>query len=279
MLLKKLRNWAWIALITTLANAISVRAECKPGYPTGYFEGTVISKQAGKLEVSLNLRCADGSYEGDLVTPVGTYSVEGGSFDAGNLRLQLGAGGDRVSVELQVDAGVLHGTFVARDDTGLIEVRRTGEWRPPGSSTPTLDLSKEQWHEDLKFYLGELPKRHINAFHHISRDQFASEGAAFDHRIEQLDGDAVFAGLVRLAALVGDGHTHFEPPEDTANFPIDVRRFGDDYRVVAVGVATNDNRVLGARIVKIEGTPIARPRALAVAHTPGRESQLGACPH
>jgi hypothetical protein len=55
----------------------AAHALCKPGDPTGYFEGTATSMQAGKLEVSLNLTCPDGNYSGELVSPVGTYQVKG----------------------------------------------------------------------------------------------------------------------------------------------------------------------------------------------------------
>src|SRR3989441_9369182 len=51
---------------------------CQPGDPKGYFTGTATSQQSGALEVSLNLRCAEGRYNGELVTPLGTFAVTGG---------------------------------------------------------------------------------------------------------------------------------------------------------------------------------------------------------
>ena len=247
-------------------------AQCKSGDPTGYFEGRASSKQAGELDVSLNLRCTEGRYNGELVTPVGTYSVEDGAFAGSHLRLQLGTRRDHVSVDAELDAGVLVGSFIAGDDNGRLEVRRKGDPRLPGSSTPTLELSKDQWHEDLRFYAMELPRRHINAFHHISRERFESQVTALDHRIDQLDGEHVFVGLIRLAALIGDGHTYFEAPEEVANFPIEVRRFGDDYRIVAVVRGTVDSRALGAPIKTIEKTPITHVRDLLLSLTPQDEN-------
>jgi hypothetical protein len=274
MFVKRALVWTAFAVAVGLVGVGSAKGDCKPADPVGYFEGTATSKQAGKLEVSLNLRCVDGRYSGELITPVGTYSVEEGNSESGRLRLRLGAGadGDRVDIEAHLDTGVLRGTFVAGDDTGPVELRCTGEARLPGSLTPTLAMSKQQWHEDLKFYATELPKRHINAFHYTSRERFDAEVTTLDHRIDQLDGDEVFVGLVRIAALIGDGHTHFESPDDVANFPIEVRRFGDDYRIVAVSAAANENRALGARIVRIEGTPIARVRELLLSLTPQDEN-------
>jgi|SRR5882762_10866047 len=48
------------ALVTVLAALLpsaGVRADCKPGDPVGFFEGTAVSGEPGKLDVTLNLRC------------------------------------------------------------------------------------------------------------------------------------------------------------------------------------------------------------------------------
>jgi len=246
-------------------------AQCKPGDPTGYFEGTATSMQAGKLEVSLNLTCPDGNYSGELVSPVGTYRVDGGAFVDGFLKLQFGAGGDHISVEMQQDSGALKGTFHAGEDRGPVELRRTGEARPESELIPTLDISKAQWHEDVRFYGAELPKRHINAFHHVSREEFQAQITALDQKIDRIDSDAIFVGLARVAALVGDGHTHFNAPDDIANFPLKVLSFGNDYHIVAVAGDT-DRRALGARIIKIGDTPFAKARDLLLSLTPQDEN-------
>ena len=249
--------------------------QCRPDNPSGYFEGTATSKQAGKLDVSLNLRCEGSSYRGELITSVGTYSIEGGTVQSDRLRLQLAAGTDRVSLDLQIEGGVLRGTFDAGEDAGPVELRRTGEAKSPGSLIPTLDLSKQQWHEDLAFYAKELPNRHVNAFHFVSREQFDAEVDALDHRIDHSSSDAIFTGLVRIASSVGDGHTHFEPPEDVAAFPISFRRFGNAYRVSAID-ANMDARALGARVVKIENTTFSEARKRLLSLMPQDEnSNLG----
>ena len=276
--MRKHSSLAWTTLPALILSIVAwiglagARAQCKPDDPNGYFEGMAISKQAGKLEISLNLRCAGGHYDGELTTPVGTYSVTEGSVQGGHLVLRLSAGGDVVKLDGQVNSDTLTGSFTAGDDTGTLEARRIGEARASGSSIATLDLSKAEWHEDLRFYATELPKRHINAFHHISQEQFEAEVATLDKRINQLDNDTIFVGFLRLAALIGDGHTHFEPPDDVANFPIDVRRFGDDYRVAGIGAGDIDPRALGARIVKIEQTPFAKARDLLLSLTPQDEN-------
>jgi hypothetical protein len=69
---------SWIAALLIVGTSIS-RAACTPDSPTGHFQGTATSKEAGKLEISLDLRCVNQQYQGELVTPVGTYTVSSGS--------------------------------------------------------------------------------------------------------------------------------------------------------------------------------------------------------
>jgi hypothetical protein len=133
-----------------------------------------------------------------------------------------------------------------------------------------LKLSAAQWREDLQFFARELPKRHANAFHHTPRERFEAEVADLDRRLDRLNGDEVVVALDRVANLVGDGHTYVGFPADNANLPLGISRFGDDYRVVAV--APGLEKALGARVVKVHETPIARARELLLPLTPQDET-------
>jgi len=81
-------------------------------------EGTAVSREAGQLDVTLNLRCEGRKYEGQLVTPVGTYLVKGGGVSSGQVRLELGAGADSVTVDARFAAGILRGRFASGQDSG-----------------------------------------------------------------------------------------------------------------------------------------------------------------
>src|SRR6516225_4901694 len=91
---------------------------CKPQDPAGSFEGSATSQQAGSLDVSLHLECDSGRYAGNLVTPVGTYTVKDGGYEGGKLRLTLAAGSDTVTIEAVFDNGAVRGNFAAADDKG-----------------------------------------------------------------------------------------------------------------------------------------------------------------
>jgi hypothetical protein len=235
----------------------------------GYFEGSATSQEAGKVDVALNLYCDSGLYAGDLVTPIGAYTVKDGTYEAGKLRLTLAAGSEIVTIEAAFDNGAVRGNFVSGDDKGPLELHRTGDPKT-SSSAETLNLSKAQWHEDLAFLARELPKRHANAFHSISREKFDAEVTQLDQRLDQLNSDEIYVGMDRIANLIGDGHTYIKLPQDYANLPIDITRFGDDYRVVAT--ANGNEKVLGRRVLKIEATPTTRAHEILLTLTPSDET-------
>lgn len=264
-------RWLPVAFLLVACSVFS-RAQnaCKKD-ATGYFQGTANSRQAGKLDVTLNVYCDHGRYAGELVTPVGTYSVQAGHFDSGQLHLDLVTGTDVVTINGTFNAGTLQGTFVSGDDNGPIELRRLGDPKTQVAQAGT-DLTKEQWHEDLAFLARELPKRHANAFHSISREQFEAAVAEFDRKLDQLNPDEIYVGMDHIANLIGDGHTYVRIPPDNANFPIDIHRFGDDYRVVATTSAYEN--ILGARVLKIADLPIARAHDLLLSLTPYDETRV-----
>jgi hypothetical protein len=117
-----------------------------------------------------------------------------------------------------------------------------------------LDLSTEQWREDLKYLAHTLPARHANAYHFTSKERFNAAVADLDRQIEHLNSDAMWAGMGKIVALVGDAHTYLQAPQDNASFPIDFAKFGNSYRVEAASQELS--RLLGARVVKVGDTPV-----------------------
>ena len=187
------------------------------------------------------------------------------------MHLNLDSGTDTVTVDAILDAEVLRGKFAAGADAGPVELRRTAG--PKNAFVGAgLSLSKEQWRQDLAYLTAELPKCHANAFHFISRERFEAEVAELDGKLDRLNTDEIYAGMDRIANLIGDGHTYIKVPEDNANFPIDIERFGDEHRVVAT--TSGNEKALGTRVIKIQDMPIARLHELLLALTPADETQV-----
>jgi hypothetical protein len=242
------------------------QTDCKPSDPNGYFEGTAVSRLMGKLEISLNLRCDNGQYSGGMAIPLGPSVLTGGHFENGQLRLTFDSG---IVMELTLDGSSLHGKVTAGNDSGPLDLRRVGEAKPPPPPERS-DLTRAEWHEDLKFFASQLPQRHANAFHFISREQYEAEVTDLDRRLDGLNSDQIYVGLDRIANSIGDGHTYVRLPVNYAFLPIRLARFGDDLRVVAAGAGYE--KALGARLLKIEDTPIAQAHDLIYSLTPADET-------
>ena len=63
----------------------------------------------------------------------------------------------------------------------------------------------EAWREDLRYLAEELPKRHNNAFHTLTREQFNQAVKKLDERIPSLAPHEIVVELTRIVAMLGDG--------------------------------------------------------------------------
>lgn len=120
---------------------------------------------------------------------------------------------------------------------------------------PLRAVRKNEWHEDLAYFARELPKRHVNAFHAITREQFGAAVKDLDASIATASDDAIVAGFMRIAALVGDGHTNVHFPANWHRLAIQIQPFGDEWRVTRATAATRS--ILGAKVTAIGGMAMA----------------------
>jgi hypothetical protein len=129
----------------------------------------------------------------------------------------------------------------------------------PPPATASEALGAEQWREDLRFMAAEMERRHGNLFHSVDREAFRRAVADLDARIPQLRRNQIIVGMMRIAAMVGDGHTRVDPRKDAKfgfpSLPLKLYLFEDGLYVRA---ARPDHRaLLGARIEAIGGVPVA----------------------
>src|SRR5215203_2114114 len=90
----------------------------------------------------------------------------------------------------------------------------------------------ERWREDVRFYAAELPRRHINPFSQLSKDDFEREVKRLEGRVPKMSDDDIYFALMRITAAVGDGHTgvgYYQLP--TSRFPLRFSHFRDGWFV------------------------------------------------
>jgi len=246
----------WLLVLLALALARQAAAETSPcGGPAGLYAGAARESDGTVLQITLNLRCEAGRYAVRFFTTAGDFDATEAAFAGGHLTLKFDTGAALGAADLTPLGDQLSGAFGAAGDKGVLQLARTGEALSAQAMAPRLDLTPAQWRADLRAFAVDLPKLHANAYFSLPKAEFDAEVAALDGRIGAANGDEVFVGLQQIAKSIGDGHTGVTAPADDRRImPNEVTRFGEDFRVTAVGPGLD--RALGARIVRIGGLPI-----------------------
>ncbi|TMJ12050.1 MAG: tetratricopeptide repeat protein [Alphaproteobacteria bacterium] len=128
---------------------------------------------------------------------------------------------------------------------------------PPAGEGPVYTLSAQQWREDLRFMADEMRRRHKNLYHAVSKEAFDAAVADLDARIPSLQRNEIVVGMMRIAAMVGDGHTRVDPRKDTRfgfrSLPLRLYLFEDGLYVRAAAPA--QAALVGAKVLAIGGVP------------------------
>ncbi|HEY3055128.1 MAG TPA: hypothetical protein VGK31_04255 [Thermoanaerobaculia bacterium] len=119
---------------------------------------------------------------------------------------------------------------------------------------PMKPASKAQWQEDVDYFAREIVKRHANAFHAVTREQFAAAIAALKANIATASDDEILVGVMKLAAMIGDGHTGVHLPSNIHQFPITIVRIEGVYRVARA--AGSAGPLVGGRLTRVDDTPL-----------------------
>jgi hypothetical protein len=130
------------------------------------------------------------------------------------------------------------------------------------AASSTIDLPPSAWAADLEVLARELPRRHMNAFHTVSQQEFADAVHRLRLSLPTMSHEEAYVGLRQLTAMIGDGHTALSMPSDWPWLPYRFRWFGDlagdpgqlELRVIAARGPFAD--ALGARVVQIGDVPV-----------------------
>src|SRR5262245_43689990 len=81
---------------------------------------------------------------------------------------------------------------------------------------------EERWGEDLDSLAKALAEKHVNPFTRVSKGQFEAAVAELRKSIPTMNDAQVGVGLMKLTAMLGDGHTMLGPSGTKAvlrNYP------------------------------------------------------------
>jgi hypothetical protein len=123
----------------------------------------------------------------------------------------------------------------------------------PSFAQAVTQAEAERWREDLRYMAREMELRHKDLFHAMTREQFEGAVRKLDGRIPALARHQIVVELMRIVALVGDGHSNVSPTRDPKigfhTLPVKLYLFKDGMFVRAA--AREHAELLGARVVKI----------------------------
>jgi hypothetical protein len=249
----------FVSLLVGLCSAVSMAqgagGQSAAGAASGHYEGVLKTSLLGDVPIALDLRDEGGNLTGTMHSPFGDVPVTSGTYAAGRLTIKLEANGDEATFTAQLAEGQLKGDFDGFGQAGKVELKRTGEAVPAPDTSVHLRQSKAAWREDLQSLAKEIPQRHKNAFHRVTREQFERAVSELDAQLPTLDDDRIALGLSRIAAMIGDGHTRVLWEWSYRPVPLSLFWFGNELRVT--GTINAYRRALGARVIKIGGASIA----------------------
>ena len=120
-------------------------------------------------------------------------------------------------------------------------------------------LTAEQWREDLAFMVAEMKRRHPDLYTRVTREQFDAAVADLRARIPSMQRNEIIVAMMRIAAMVGDGHTRIDPRKDPKfqfpSLPLKLYLFEEGLFVRAA--RPDYAPLVGAEVVEIGGVPVA----------------------
>ncbi len=132
-------------------------------------------------------------------------------------------------------------------------------------SQTSNQISADQWKQDVSYFLDNMEKVHINAYHTTSKNDFEKFAADLTGKLSTMTDNQVFVEILRMTAMVGDGHSainifgwHDKQSESIFNFhvyPLRLYLFSDG--VYVLGTAPPYSKLTGKRLTKINGITIS----------------------
>jgi hypothetical protein len=151
----------------------------------------------------------------------------------------------------------LHRVVVA----SLIALAGCGsEDRPSPSSPPAPAATREErWIQDVDYLASELPRLHANLFFRVPRSEFDAAVAGVREAARSAPDHEVVAGLMRIAAVPGDGHTTVYRWRGFRYLPLRLTRLEGGLYVTAASASLA--AALGLRVTAVGDVAVAELEA------------------
>jgi len=118
--------------------------------------------------------------------------------------------------------------------------------------TPTA----AQWRDDISFLDRQLRTRHPAPFTSIQEEAYAEIVQDIQHRLPELSENQILVEIMRMVALLNDGHTSLMPFPGSNLHLLPLKTYWFDDGLYIVDAADQYRETIGFKVVEIEGMPI-----------------------
>jgi hypothetical protein len=124
------------------------------------------------------------------------------------------------------------------------------------TAATALKLTAVQWQNDIKFLSEEMPKQHPNLFRRVKREDFDVAVKKLHDQIPMLSDDEIVVGLMKITAMVKDGHTGVFPRSffRSGFYPLRFYLYKDGLFIQKAAAEYAES--VGGRVVKIGNAKI-----------------------
>ncbi|MEM6805734.1 MAG: hypothetical protein AAF696_30325, partial [Bacteroidota bacterium] len=147
------------------------------------------------------------------------------------------------------------------------------------SSKAQLNLSSEQWQEDLRFLQNKIHKDYPFLLKKISKEDFDQKVEKLYQEIPQLEEHEIIVGLARIVSSIKYGHTAISlsswnstGPVKFHRLPVNFYQYNDG--IFLQGLHKSYENSLGAKVLEIEGIPIGKALEMIYPTVPAENEQF-----
>jgi C-terminal processing protease CtpA/Prc len=115
-----------------------------------------------------------------------------------------------------------------------------------------IDLTKEQWSDDLAYLAKALPQKHAAIYHSVKKETFENAIADLKEKILSVSDNEIMVELIKIVAMVKDGHTDITPK--TRVYPARFGYYGET--IYLLSASEENKKAVGGRLIKIGKTDI-----------------------
>jgi hypothetical protein len=159
---------------------------------------------------------------------------------------------------------ILAGAVVFLPTTSLLPA----PWRRPVAPPPAAANRDDRWRQDVDYLVSQLGHLHANAFHQNPPQAFTELATRLKAQLPTLADHEIMTEMLRIVALVGDGHTraYVHSAERFRTYPLQLFWFADGLYVTAATAEYKE--AVGQRLIAIDNWPIEEAYAAIVSLVP-----------